>query len=107
MSDSAPTTHTCCIERSRSIPREDRLFSLVRISYSADSSLDSRSVNRLGNDGRRRSAKSAHLRCVWRNEEVLARNMVHARFYSFEKVVASESATCLEPNGTVIRLSAY
>ena len=93
-----------CIAPSRLISSEDRLFSLVRIGYSTDSSLDSRSVFRLDNGAWRRSAKAAHLRCVWRNEEVLARNMAHARFYSFEKVVASESATCLEPDGTVLRL---
>ena len=105
MSDSAPAAHACCIARSRLISSEDRLFSWVRIGYSASSSLDSRSVNRLGNDGRRRSAKSTDLRCVWRLDEFVSRLRLHARFYGFEKVVAIECATCLEPNGTVLRLS--
>ena len=84
---------------------EDRLFSWVRIGYSASSSLESRSVNRLGNGGRRRSAKSVHLRCVWWLDELCGVQTLHARFYGFEKVVGSESATGLEPDGTVLRLS--
>ena len=31
---------------------------------------------------------------------------LHARFYSFEKVAALERATCLEPDGIVLQLSA-
>ena len=65
MSDSAPATHVCCIAPSTLISSEDRLFSWVRIGYSAGNSLDSRFVFRLGNSALRRSAKAAHLRFVW------------------------------------------
>ena len=104
VSDSAPAAHACFIARSSSISCEDRFFSLVRIGYSTDSSLDSRSVFRLDNGAWRRSAKAAHLRCVWWLDELCAIESLHARFYRFEKVVASESATCLEPDCTVLRL---
>ena len=106
MSDSAPATHACCIAPSRLISSEDRLFSWVQIGYTASSSLESRSVNRLGNGGRRRSAKSVHLRCVWWLDEFCVVETLHARFYIFEKVAALERATCLEPDGIVFRLSA-
>ena len=105
MSASATVTHACCIERSTSIPSEDRLFSWVHIGYSASSWLNSRSVFRLGNIAQRRSAKSADLRFVWWCDEMCGVQTLHARFYGFEKVVAIECATCLEPNGTVLRLS--
>ena len=104
MSVSAPATHACCIARSRLISSEDRLFSLVRTGYSADSSLDSRSVNRLGNGGRRRSAKAVHFSFGWWLDELVRIEFLHAQFYGFEKVVGSVRATCLEPDGTVIRL---
>ena len=104
MSDLSPATQTCSIARSSLMSSEDRLFSWVRIGYSTGISLDSRSVFRLGNDARRRSAKAAYLRCVWWIDEFLLRLRLHARFYSFEKVVAIERATCLEPGGTVLRL---
>ena len=106
MSDSAPATHVCCIAPSTLISSEDRLFSWVRIGYSAGNSLDSRFVFRLGNSALRRSAKAAHLRFVWWLDEFCGVETLHMRFYGFEKVAALERATCLEPDGIVLQLSA-
>ena len=47
-----------------------------------------------------------HLSFNQRNDLVVVRERLHARFYGFEKVAAIERATCLEPDGTVLRLSA-
>ena len=102
----ADAAHVCFIVRSSSISCEDRLFSLVRIGYSTDSSLDSRSVFRFGNGAGRRSAKRADLRLRQRNGQVVERLRLYARFYGFETFVASESARWLEPEGTIMRSSA-
>ena len=41
------------------------------------------------------------LKVVWWLDEFCEVQTLHARFYGFEKVVGSESATGLEPDGTV------
>ena len=85
---------------------EDLLFSWGCIGYAAVSSLSLRSGFWLGNNALRRSAKCAHLRCVWWLVEFCGVQTLYARFYGFEKVAALERATCLGPNGIVLRLSA-
>ena len=104
MSDLSPATQTCSIARSSLMSSEDRLFSWVQIGRTAGSSLDLRSVNRMGNGGRRRSAKAVHFSFGWWLDELVRIEFLHAQFYGFEKVVGSVRATCLEPDGTVIRL---
>ena len=45
------------------------------------------------------------LKVVWWLDEFCEVETLHARFYGFEKVVGSESATGFEPDCTVLRLS--
>ena len=104
--DPAPTVHACCIARSRLISSKDWLFSWLWIGRSFHSALNSRAFFWLGTGSRRRSAKSAQLRFRQRNDQVVLGDALHARFYGFETCVAIESATCLEPKGRIIRLSA-
>ena len=53
------------------------------------------------------SPKSEYLRFRQRNDQVVLGERLHARFYGFESLVAIERATCLEPLGAFIRLSAH
>ena len=58
-------------------------------------------------DGQRWSetlSKERGLKVVWWRDEFCEVQTLHARFYGFEKVVGSESATGFEPDGTVLRL---
>ena len=78
----------------------ERLFSTVRIGRLAHGSLKSRPVFRLGDGARRRSTKTARLRCRQRNDQVVERLVLHVRFYSFETLVAVESASSSNPMAT-------
>ena len=75
----------------------ERLFSTVRIGRLAHGSLKSRPVFRLGDGARRRSTKTARLRWMQRNDQVVERLVLHVRFYSFETLVAVESASSSNP----------
>ena len=86
---------------------EDLLFSWGCIGYAAVSSLSLRSGFWLGNNAPRRSAKCAHLRCVWWRDEFCGVQTFHVRFYCFDTLFAVERVSCLELFGAFIRLSAY
>ena len=42
-----------------------------------------------------------------RNEQVVERQRLYARFYGFETLFATERASCLELLATVLRFAAY
>ena len=107
MSDSAPATHDV-LHRSEQVDPQRR----SSVFMGSDRLLSQQFAQlvfclQVGQRCRwRRSAKSAYLRCVWWLDEFCGVEILYARFYGFEKVAALERATCLEPDGIVLRLSA-
>ena len=56
----------------------------------------------VGNGGRSRGSKSAHLRRRRRDDQVVERETFYARFYGFETLFGTERARRLELRATVI-----